>query len=305
MPLSKDTVWLVTGCSPGGLGGSFCKTILAAGHTLVATARSSASLAYLEPSPKLLTLTLDVTKPEQIKAAFDAAITKFGHVDVVINNAGYSHGGDAEAISDEDARAVVDANFWGVVNVSKEAVRVMRECNGKRIGGLVVQVGSLGGQVAFPGNSFYHASKFAIEGFSESLSKEMPPAWNINFIILQPGGMKTEFAKSSFKITPPHPAYKDPGFPSRQLESWMLNNPEIFESVAADAKLTTEVVVNAIVTSKERPLPLRLPLGAGAFGIIRKKLESQLNDVDAWKDVTVSVMTEEQQKISEQWVQSM
>jgi NAD(P)-dependent dehydrogenase (short-subunit alcohol dehydrogenase family) len=139
----------------------------------------------------------------------------------VVNNAGYALMGDTEAAPDEAARKQLDTNFWGTVDVSKEAVRVMREVNGKnggRIGGTVVQVSSMGGWVAFPGNAFYHArfvapflfiycllhiyilafvmmytnsrlncSKFAVEGFTESFAKEMHSDWNINFLIIEPG----------------------------------------------------------------------------------------------------------------------
>lgn len=140
----------------------------------------------------------------------------------MVNNAGYALMGDTEAAPDEAARKQLDTNFWGTVDVSKEAVRVMREANGKeggRIGGTVVQISSMGGWVAFPGNAFYHArfvspiflcihcptgikalafmiirtnlnlncSKFAVEGFTESFAKEMHPDWNINFLIIEPG----------------------------------------------------------------------------------------------------------------------
>lgn len=153
--MSNNTI--VTGCSPGGLGGSFCKAILEAGYKLIATARSLPALTYLSPSPRLLTLTLDVTNTAQIKSVFEAAVGKFGHVDIVINNAGYTHAGDTEAITQEDAHKLMDVDFWGVVNVTKEAVRVFRESNGLGKGGLVVQVGSIGGLITFPGNAYYHA----------------------------------------------------------------------------------------------------------------------------------------------------
>jgi NADP-dependent 3-hydroxy acid dehydrogenase YdfG len=148
---------LVTGCSDGGFGAEICKKVVASGHQLVATARNTSSLSYLPSNnPRILTLALDVTSSEAIKIAFATAIEKFGHVDVVVNNAGYSVSGDTEAIPDADARKEFDTNFWGTVDVTKEAVRVFREVNGKGVGGLVVQVTSLGGWVAFPGSAFYH-----------------------------------------------------------------------------------------------------------------------------------------------------
>jgi len=317
LPRLANSFLTVTGCSDGGFGAEICKKVVAAGHQLVATARNISSLSYLPSNdPRILALALDVTSTEAIKSAFAAAIEKFGHVDVVVNNAGYSVSGDTEAIPDVDARKEFDTNFWGTVNVTKEAVRVFREVNGKGVGGLVVQVTSLGGWVSFPGASFYHgrsasilpslsnigafintsASKFAIEGFTESISQEMPPDWNIKFLILEPGGMRTKFAAGSTKYVPAHPAYQNPSFPTRQLESF-LQNAEVFNAVSADPGRTADVVVNAILNQDKRPLPLRLALGVAAYSMIKGKLAGMEKSMDEWKDVTNSTMSEEQIKI--------
>ena len=148
--------YIVTGCSSG-LGAAFAKHIVSSGHSLVATARKVSSLSYLPDNPKILKLELDVTSTPSIKKAFATTIEKFGHVDVVINNAGYGLMGDTEGATDEIARKQLDTNFWGVVNVSKEAVRVFRDVNPKGSGGLVVQVTSLGGWVGVASGAFYHA----------------------------------------------------------------------------------------------------------------------------------------------------
>lgn len=143
--------------------GAFAKFIHSQGHSVVATARNPSSLSYLPSNDeKVVKLSLDVTSIPSIKSAFTAAVEKFGHVDVVINNADYLLLGDTENATDEDARKLIDTNFWGVVDVSKEAVRVMRDVNGSdesgaRKGGLVIQVSSLGGQIAAAGSAFYHA----------------------------------------------------------------------------------------------------------------------------------------------------
>jgi NADP-dependent 3-hydroxy acid dehydrogenase YdfG len=142
---------IVTGCSSG-LGASFAKHIVSSGHSLVATARTISTLSYLPDDPKILKVELDVTSIPSIKKAFAAAIKKFGHVDIVINNAGYGLMGDTEGATDEIARKQLDTNFWGVVDV-----RVFRDVNPVGSGGLAVQVTSLGGWVGVASGAFYHA----------------------------------------------------------------------------------------------------------------------------------------------------
>lgn len=144
-----------------------------------------------------------------------------------------------------------------------------------------------------------------MEGFTESMSKEMPSDWNINFLILEPGAIATEFAKSSYKSTPPHPAYANPNFPSRQLERWMFQNTAQLETMAADPETMAKIVVDTISKRGNRPLPLRLPLGAGSVEMIKNKMDSQKKDMDDWNDVSISVMTELQRNAAEEWAKSI
>jgi len=146
----------VTGCSSG-LGAALATCISKAGYRLVATARKTDSLAYLGDSPDILKLQLDVTSPSGITSVVAATIERFGRLDVLINNAGYGLGGDFEATTDADARKQLETNFWGPVNLTKEALRVFREVNGEGEGGTVVQISSMGGYIGFPGQAFYHA----------------------------------------------------------------------------------------------------------------------------------------------------
>jgi NAD(P)-dependent dehydrogenase (short-subunit alcohol dehydrogenase family) len=123
-----------------------------------------------------------VTSQSSVDAALAAALSRFGRVDVFVNNAGYTLYGDAENASDDDARLCVETDFWGMVRVvTRHALRILREENPKnegQSGGVVMNVSSMGGRIGFPGNAFYHASKFAMEGFTEALSKEVRPEWN-------------------------------------------------------------------------------------------------------------------------------
>jgi NAD(P)-dependent dehydrogenase (short-subunit alcohol dehydrogenase family) len=125
-------------------------------------------------------LTLDVASVESVDAAIVAALARFGRLDAVVNNAGHGMQGDTENAPEEDARRLLDTNYWGTVRVTKHAVRVMREENPKTgaQGGVIINVTSMGGRIAFPGNAYYHSSKFAVEGFTESLNKELRPEWN-------------------------------------------------------------------------------------------------------------------------------
>jgi short chain dehydrogenase len=154
-----DPLPIVTGCSSG-IGADICKYVVSQGHRLVATARKVEALNYLEDSPSILKLPLDVTSEEARAAALNAALEKFGRIDVLCNNAGYGLYGDTEALTEEQMRNQMETNFWGALSLTREAVRIFREVNPKsgNIGGTVVQVSSIGGRAAFPGGALYHAS---------------------------------------------------------------------------------------------------------------------------------------------------
>ena len=146
----------VTGCSSG-IGAALAKHVYEAGNPLIATARKREALSYLPDNPNVLQLRLDVTSQEQIDSAIKAAVEKFGRLDVVVNNAAYGLIGDTEIITNDDARAQVETNFWGAANVTKAALPILREINPPGKGGLFYQVSSVGGRVCFPGSAFYHA----------------------------------------------------------------------------------------------------------------------------------------------------
>jgi len=283
----------VTGCSSG-LGKALAIHIAKSGHRLVATARKPSALAFLEDSERILKLQLDVTSPTDVANAFRTAADKFGRVDVVVNNAGYGLYGDTEATSDELARKQMDTNFWGPATVTREAIRVFREVNPKGEGGTVVQISSMGGYVGYPGGAFYHASKFALEGFTESVAKEVHPDWNIKFLLVEPGGIHTEFTGTSMVFSENHPAYKDPSCPTRQLEAYM-HNPEKTVNWA-DPSVVAHTVFDVVVDQGVRPLPLRLPIGSDAWGMIQSKNWNLGKQLMEWKAVSESCSSEEQLK---------
>lgn len=170
----------VTGCSSG-IGQSLAQLIAKSPNRIVATARNPASLSAIPDGANVLKLALDVTSTASIEAALSEALTKFGRIDVVVNNAGYTLVGDTESAGDDESRALFDTNFWGMVDVTKKAVGIMRDQNARgdgQQGGVILNVSSMGGFMGFPGSSFYHASKFAMEGWTEAVAKELPVEWN-------------------------------------------------------------------------------------------------------------------------------
>ncbi|KAF7877377.1 hypothetical protein EAF04_001057 [Stromatinia cepivora] len=271
--LPVDTVWFITGCSSG-IGKSLAQEIFnKTTHSIIVTARNPSSLSYLPESPRILPLTLDVTSQSSITEALTASLSAFKHIDILVNNAGYGVLGDTENIPEESARKVFETNFWGAVHLSNEAVRIFREVNGEK-GGLIMQISTMGGVVAFAGQAYYHASKFALEGFTESLYHEIPQSWNIRFLIIEPGGVKTNYGSTSLVKIPAHPAYNDPSFGTRQLEAF-LDNPAFAEHMA-DAEVVARIIIEAARLERRGELGLRLPVGPDSWSFIKGKYEGEL-----------------------------
>ncbi|KAK3687735.1 short-chain dehydrogenase/reductase-like protein SDR [Podospora appendiculata] len=269
--LPSNAVWFVTGCSSG-IGRALATTIATKGDRLIATARSVSSLAYLPTTPNILPLALDVTSPASINAALDAALAHFHRIDVFVNNAGYSLTGDTENATDDAARRCLDTDFWGTVDITKRALGILRDTNaasGGQQGGVVANVTSLGGRIGFPGSAFYHAAKFAVEGFTEAVAKEIRPEWNVHFMLIEPGGVKTDFAGRSTVAIAPHPAYAAPDSPARVLERYMA------DPVASSAWADPEDIAEAVyeVVARGRGIPLRLPLGPETWGLLKAENE--------------------------------
>lgn len=175
------TVLSVTGSSSG-IGRAIATHVASQpGQRLIATARDPSSLSYLpDNNPAILKLALDVTRPASVEAAFKAAADHYEvkfYIDVLVNSAGYSLSGDTEAISEKEWHDEINTNFYGTVRVTLKAIEVIRQAENHR-GGLIFNISSLAGVVGFPGHAFYHASKFAVEGWTESIAREVHPDWN-------------------------------------------------------------------------------------------------------------------------------
>ncbi|KAI1104017.1 NAD(P)-binding protein [Jackrogersella minutella] len=286
--LPEDAVWFITGCSSG-IGQAIAKFVAQSSNRVVATARNPASLSSIPDTPGTLKLALDVTSKSSIEAAMDKALAKFGRMDIVVNNAGYELMGDTEAVTDEESHLEMDTNFWGTVHVATRAIGIMRDensNNGGQQGGVIVNITSMGGFMGFPGGAFYHASKFAVEGWTESVAKELPTDWNIHFSIIEPGGIETNFAKSSLKVAKSkHPAYADPSYPTNALLSFILDsrNRRTWGSPDAVAAAIYQIV------SRGKRIPTRLPLGSDAFGMSLAELDNIKKDLEEFKDISLGV----------------
>ncbi|KAI1438063.1 short-chain dehydrogenase/reductase-like protein SDR [Xylaria sp. CBS 124048] len=293
--LPEDAVWFITGSSSG-IGLALAELI--ASHPtqrLVATARNSSRLNELLPqSERVHTVDLDVTSEDAIDSAVAAALSKFGRIDVMVNNAGYGLMGDAESALQAEgqakARKVVETDFWGTTRLSLQAIRVFRDENPKtgQQGGVVLNVTSLGGFVGFPGSAFYHASKFAVEGITEGLSKEVRPEWNIHFNLIEPGGVSTNFgASNTLDMLPPHPAYAAADSPSRILEGY-VRDPNMQTTWSPPSKVAL-AMYNLVARAKDTPIPMRLPLTEGAWHVMKAEIASVDKELDEFKELSLSV----------------
>ena len=269
-------VFFLTGSSRG-LGRQIAEAALAAGHYLVATARDPASLADLADryGSQVLPVALDVTDPEAAAAAVRAGIEAFGRIDVVVNNAGYANLAAVEDVSLDDFRAQVDANLFGVVNVTKAALPVLRAQGG----GHIIQVSSVGGRLATPGLSAYQAAKWAVGGFSEVLAREVGPL-GIKVTVLEPGGMRTDWAGSSMRVPPISEPYR----PTVGAMAAVHDDLGSSDSLGDPTKVA-QVVLK--VAEMAEP-PLRLILGSEAYAYATATAKARAESDAAWHDLTVS-----------------
>ena len=269
-------VWLVTG-SASGLGRNIAEAVLASGDRLVATARDPRRLEDLveKYGDKVRTASLDVADEDAAKAAVQAAVGAFGRLDVVVNNAGYGDVAPFEQLSAERFKAVVDTNFYGVVNVTRAALPVMR----KQRSGCILQISSVGGRLALPGSTPYHAAKWAVGGFTESLAQEVAP-FGVKVCALEPGGMRTNWGTRAHKDMPELlPDYEPSvGAVVKALHSlWGQEN--------SDPAKVAQVILR--LASSDR-LPAHLLLGSDAVKYAGEAEAARAADVERWREISVS-----------------
>ena len=268
------TVFFLTGSSRG-LGRAIAEAVLAGGHQLVATARNPASLDDLVAAhgERILPLSLDVTDAESARAAIAAGQERFGQVDVVINNAGYADLAAIEDVALGDFRAQIETNFFGVVNVTRAALPVMREQGA----GHIVQISSIGGRLATAGLSAYQSAKWAVGGFSSVLAAEVAPL-GIRVTVLEPGGMQTDWAGSSMQVPPISEPYR----PTVGVMAAMHNSDAV---ALGDPAKMAQVVLH--VSAMDEP-PLRLILGSEAYAYATEAARAQAASDESWHSLTIS-----------------
>ncbi|KAI0413135.1 hypothetical protein F5X98DRAFT_366835 [Xylaria grammica] len=287
--LPEDSVWFVTGCSSG-IGRAFA-TYLSGGtsYRLVATARNISSLDYLPDSSKVLKLSLDISSARGVKEAVSRATSVFGRIDVVINNAGISVYGDTETTTDDQSRKMFETNLWGAINLTREAVRVMREENPKtgQIGGVVVYMSGYSARVGFAGGSYYMATRFGMDGFYESFSNEVLPEWNIHFSVAQPGLVNTNYFQQNVVLTERHPAYVDPRVATNQIVA-IVKGEESVNYSGAEPESLVDIIVDTVTNGVGGlGIPLRLPLGEDSWVAIERSLKTSLEEHEMLKGVAL------------------
>jgi NAD(P)-dependent dehydrogenase (short-subunit alcohol dehydrogenase family) len=268
-------IWFITGSSRG-LGRALTEAVLKAGHQVVATARQPEQLADLGKTygKQLQTLKLDVKSSEEAESAVAAAVKAFDRIDVVVNNAGYGFMGAFEEMTPEEFRGQIDTNFWGVVHVTRAVLPVLRQQGS----GHIIQITSIGGRSAFPGISGYHAAKFAVEGFSESVAQEIKPL-GLNLTLIEPGGFRTDWAGASMAYAKPMAAY------APLLDPFRAFMEKHSGQQAGDPKKAAKAILE-LVEMKEPPL--RLPLGNDAMAILRQGYKTSAEQLELWAHLTKS-----------------
>jgi len=269
-------VWLVTG-SASGLGRSIAEAVLASGDRLVATARDPRRFEDLveKYGDQIRTAPLDVADEGAAYAALQVAVDAFGRLDVVVNNAGYGDIAPFEQLSSERFKALVDTNFYGVVNMTRAALPIMR----KQKSGCILQISSVGGRLALPGSTAYHVAKWGVGGFTEALAQEVAP-FGVKVCALEPGGMRTNWGTRASKETPDLlPDYE----PSVGALVEMMKSHWGHEN--SDPAKVAQVILRLAASDR---LPAHLLLGSDAVQYAGQAEAARAADAERWREISVS-----------------
>ncbi|MCC8393670.1 oxidoreductase [Paraburkholderia sp. MMS20-SJTR3] len=273
--MNRDNpVWLITGCSTG-FGRELAKLVLERGWRAVVTARDASKVTDIAAGhgDRALVLPLDVTNRAQIATVVEQAKRHFGRIDALVNNAGYGYLAAIEEGEDSEVRAMFETNVFGLIDMTKAVLPIMRE----QRSGLIVNVSSIGGVTSFAATGYYHATKYAVEGLSESLALEVKPL-GIGVLIVEPGPFRTNWAGPSIKESAIRlDAYEATAGERRKQTAARSGNQ------AGDPVRAAQAIIDAALSDQP---PLRLLLGKTALDLAYKKLELMRADFDNWRATT-------------------
>lgn len=270
----KDKVWLITGCSTG-FGRELAQLVLKQGYKAGVASRNTDDVKDIVANypDTAIALKLDVTKSDEIASAVEEVKGKFGRIDVLVNNAGIGYFGAIEESEEDEVRRMFEINFFGLANMTKAVLPLMRAQHS----GHILNIASIGGLVGFPAVGFYNATKFAVDGYSEALSKEIAHL-GIKVTVIAPSGFRTDWAgRSANNSKVVIDDYKQSaGANKDNIRGYSGKQP-------GDPQRAAEAIVKAV--ESEHP-PLRLLLGKAALKGARNKLEQLKKDFDTWEDTT-------------------
>lgn len=273
-------VWLVTG-SGSGLGRDIAEAVLQSGDRLVATARRLEQLEDLaaQYGDQVRTAVLDVTDEQAAAAAVQLAVEAFGRLDVLVNNAGYGQFAPFEQMSGDDFKAVMDTCFYGVVYTTRAALPIMRQ----QKSGWILQVSSIGGRIAVPGNTPYHAAKWAVGGFSESLAAEVAP-FGVKVVTLEPGGIRTNWGRRARQDAPDLlPEYQASIGPIYDALKRIAGQEE------SDPKKMAQTILRLVAGDEA---PRRLVLGIDAANRLDSWDQARHLEAKQWRSFTESTVSD-------------
>ena len=276
--MGNNKVWFITGASKG-LGLELAKKLLAEGYKVAATSRSEEALVKVlgNASENFLPLEMDLVDEKSVKNAIDKTINHFKTIDVLVNNAGYGLLGALEELTDAESRKNYEVNVFGLLNVIRNTMPILRENKS----GHIFNISSVGGYYGeFPGWGIYCSTKFAVAGLTESLSAEVKE-FGVHATIVYPGYFRTDFLKDSSLLLPQNPIadYKE----VRQSES--AHKDDINENQPGDPVKLAEALIKA---SEDQNPPLHLFLGEDAYNMANQKIASVQKELEGWKSVSIS-----------------
>ena len=274
-PEIEQRVWFITGSSTG-LGRALAERVLAQGGRVVATARHEKQLQELSAryEHQAHVVRMDVTSPDDVREAVASAMSVFGRIDVLVNNAGYGLLGAVEEAEDIEVRQQFETNFFGALAVTRAVLPHMR----KQRSGRILNISSVGGFVGRAGAGIYNATKFALEGLSEALAEEVAPL-GVRVTIVEPGGFRTDWAGRSLQQA------------AKTIDDYQVSSGQTRELIASvngrqagDPTLAAQAMIE--VVESDDP-PLRLALGADALERIKGKLTQVAQELESWKQVSL------------------